>query len=70
MPAWCPPVDQVLAGRGYEPYRDGALLRLRNCPFANLAEQFPVLAAWSPGLDRWTARREEPWRWQATTSPR
>jgi predicted ArsR family transcriptional regulator len=38
-----PPVDQVLAGRGYEPYRDGALLRLRNCPFANLAEQFPVL---------------------------
>ena len=33
----------VLAARGYEPYRDGGWLRLRNCPFANLSAEFPVL---------------------------
>ena len=38
-----PSVEQVLAARGYEPYRDGAELRLRNCPFAHLAHEFPVL---------------------------
>jgi predicted ArsR family transcriptional regulator len=38
-----PPVERVLAARGYEPYRDGAALRLRNCPFAHLAAEFPVL---------------------------
>jgi len=36
-------VEAVLAARGYEPYRDGEALRLRNCPFANLAGEFPVL---------------------------
>jgi predicted ArsR family transcriptional regulator len=36
-------VEGVLADRGYEPYRDGTALRLRNCPFANLAAEFPVL---------------------------
>ena len=38
-----PAVEQVLAARGYEPYRDGDALRLRNCPFANLSAEFPVL---------------------------
>jgi predicted ArsR family transcriptional regulator len=38
-----PAVEQALAARGYEPFRDGTTVRLRNCPFANLAEQFPVL---------------------------
>jgi predicted ArsR family transcriptional regulator len=38
-----PTVQRLLAARGYQPYRDGALLRLRNCPFAVLAGQFPVL---------------------------
>jgi predicted ArsR family transcriptional regulator len=38
-----PAIGQVLAARGYEPYRDGDRLRLRNCPFANLAGEFPVL---------------------------
>jgi predicted ArsR family transcriptional regulator len=33
----------MLRARGYEPYRDGGALRLRNCPFANLAHEFPVL---------------------------
>jgi predicted ArsR family transcriptional regulator len=36
-------VEGLLAARGYEPYRDGTALRLRNCPFANLAAEFPVL---------------------------
>ena len=38
-----PAVEQLLGARGYEPYRDGASLRLGNCPFANLAAEFPVL---------------------------
>jgi predicted ArsR family transcriptional regulator len=38
-----PAVERLLAARGYEPYRDGAALRLRNCPFANLSGEFPVL---------------------------
>jgi predicted ArsR family transcriptional regulator len=38
-----PAIEQVLAARGYEPYRDGDGLRLRNCPFAHLAREFPVL---------------------------
>jgi predicted ArsR family transcriptional regulator len=36
-------VEGLLAARGYEPYRDGTALRLRNCPFANLAGEFPVV---------------------------
>jgi predicted ArsR family transcriptional regulator len=36
-------IEAVLEARGYEPYRDGAALRLRNCPFAHLAREFPVL---------------------------
>jgi predicted ArsR family transcriptional regulator len=38
-----PAIERVLAARGYEPYRDGDALRLRNCPFANLSAEFPVL---------------------------
>jgi predicted ArsR family transcriptional regulator len=38
-----PAAERLLAARGYEPYRDGAALRLRNCPFANLSGEFPVL---------------------------
>jgi len=38
-----PTVERLLVARGYEPYREGALLRLRNCPFAVLAGQFPAL---------------------------
>ncbi|MEC3918178.1 helix-turn-helix transcriptional regulator [Nocardia sp. CDC160] len=33
----------VLAERGYEPYRDGEVIRLRNCPFHRLALDFPPL---------------------------
>ncbi|WP_067713429.1 helix-turn-helix transcriptional regulator [Nocardia yamanashiensis] len=34
---------EVLRERGYEPYADGAVIRLRNCPFHRLAEDFPPL---------------------------
>ena len=34
-------VMTLLAARGYDPVRDGARIRLRNCPFHRLAEQFP-----------------------------
>jgi predicted ArsR family transcriptional regulator len=43
VPGAPPAVEEVLAARGYEPYRDGDALRLRNCPFANLSAEFPVL---------------------------
>jgi predicted ArsR family transcriptional regulator len=33
----------ALARQGYEPEVDGAVIRLRNCPFHRLAEQFPPL---------------------------
>jgi predicted ArsR family transcriptional regulator len=32
---------QVLAAQGFEPYREGAALRLRNCPFHPLAAREP-----------------------------
>ncbi|MEV5712098.1 hypothetical protein AB0K82_43945, partial [Actinoallomurus sp. NPDC052274] len=47
-----PPEDDAAAGervaaalrtRGYEPYREGAEVRLRNCPFHALAVEFPPL---------------------------
>ncbi|MEW9551614.1 helix-turn-helix transcriptional regulator [Nonomuraea sp. NPDC050783] len=37
------PVERVLRERGYEPYEEGGLLRLRNCPFHVLAEEQPLL---------------------------
>jgi predicted ArsR family transcriptional regulator len=36
-------VERVLAERGYEPYRDGEVLRLRNCPFGTVMSEFPSL---------------------------
>ncbi|TMR95889.1 helix-turn-helix transcriptional regulator [Nonomuraea basaltis] len=37
------PVERVLGERGYEPYEEGGVLRLRNCPFHVLAEKQPLL---------------------------
>ncbi|MFJ8618741.1 helix-turn-helix transcriptional regulator [Streptomyces clavifer] len=34
---------EVLRARGYEPFWDGRTMRLNNCPFHALAEQFPAL---------------------------
>ncbi|MGP3776975.1 helix-turn-helix transcriptional regulator [Streptomyces sp. SDT5-1] len=56
---------EVLAARGYQPYWDEGTLRLRNCPFHALAEEFPALIcgmnlallegvasdAWAPAMD-------------------
>lgn len=36
-------VADALAGQGYQPYRDGPDIRLRNCPFDVLASRFPPL---------------------------
>ena len=33
-----------LAERGYAPYADAGVVRLRNCPFDTLAREFPVVA--------------------------
>lgn len=55
----------VLRDRGYQPFRDGATLRLRNCPFRALANDFPALVCgmnlaliqglatdrWAPAMD-------------------
>jgi predicted ArsR family transcriptional regulator len=41
-----PPGDLVasaLTAQGYQPYRDGADIRLRNCPFQVLASRYPPL---------------------------
>ncbi|MDF5753831.1 transcriptional regulator [Spongiactinospora sp. TRM90649] len=37
------PLEDALRERGYEPYRDGDRLRLRNCPFHVLSEEHPLL---------------------------
>ncbi|MEW2359921.1 helix-turn-helix domain-containing protein [Spirillospora sp. NPDC029432] len=36
-------VARLLERRGYEPHRDGEVLRMRNCPFDALSERFPPL---------------------------
>jgi predicted ArsR family transcriptional regulator len=36
-------VAEALTARGYQPYRDGADIRLRNCPFHVLASRYPPL---------------------------
>jgi predicted ArsR family transcriptional regulator len=42
-PGTAPAIERILAARGYEPYREGAALRLRNCPFATLSAEYPAL---------------------------
>lgn len=58
-------VVEVLRARGYEPFWDGEVLRLRNCPFHTLASDFPALVCgmnlglleglapvgWTPAMD-------------------
>jgi predicted ArsR family transcriptional regulator len=36
-------VSGALTAQGYQPYRDGAGIRLRNCPFHVLADRYPPL---------------------------
>lgn len=56
---------EVLRARGYQPFWDGETLRLHNCPFRALAEEFPALVCgmnlallqglapeeWSPAME-------------------
>ncbi len=35
--------ERLLGERGYEPYEEDGVLRMRNCPFHALAEEFPAL---------------------------
>ncbi|MDG6104533.1 helix-turn-helix domain-containing protein [Dactylosporangium aurantiacum] len=37
------PVDELLRGMGYEPYEDGPVWRLRNCPFDGVARTHAAL---------------------------
>lgn len=39
-----PSVEELLRSRGYEPEEDESGIRLRNCPFHDLARDFPPLA--------------------------
>jgi predicted ArsR family transcriptional regulator len=36
-------LEAILSDNGFEPYRDGAVTRLQNCPFHQLARHFPPL---------------------------
>lgn len=36
-------IMEVLSELGYEPYLDGAVVRMRNCPFHALSDRFPPL---------------------------
>lgn len=36
-------LEELLKERGYQPFWDGETLRLRNCPFHTLADEFPAL---------------------------
>ncbi|MGW0604868.1 helix-turn-helix transcriptional regulator [Streptomyces sp. NPDC002640] len=36
-------LEELLKERGYQPFWDGETLRLRNCPFHALADEFPAL---------------------------
>jgi predicted ArsR family transcriptional regulator len=46
-------IEQALGARGYEPYEDGGVLRLRNCPFHSAAQRHPdVVCAMNLALVR------------------
>ncbi|MGW4242677.1 helix-turn-helix transcriptional regulator [Nocardia sp. NPDC004722] len=57
---------EALSANGYEPYADGDVIRLRNCPFHRLAVDFPplvcgmnlALLAGPAAAAGWTARMD------------
>jgi predicted ArsR family transcriptional regulator len=63
------PVEEVLAARGYQPWRDGATIRLRNCPFHVLARDFPPLVC-GMNLALLEGLLGESSRWRARMDPR
>jgi predicted ArsR family transcriptional regulator len=62
-------VEAVLAARGYQPWRDGATIRLRNCPFHVLARDFPPLVC-GMNLALLEGLLGESSRWRARMDPR
>lgn len=68
LPAGAEIVD-ALAERGYEPRRQGAEIRLRNCPFHALAREFPPLVC-GMNLALLGGLLGESSGWQARMDPR
>ncbi|TDU03171.1 putative ArsR family transcriptional regulator [Streptomyces sp. 846.5] len=58
--------ETELRERGYEPYWDQATLRLHNCPFRSLAEEFPALIC---GMNLALVEGMLPGDWTAVLDP-
>jgi predicted ArsR family transcriptional regulator len=58
---------EVLRARGYQPFWDGETLRLNNCPFHALAEEFPALIC---GMNLALIEGMAPEGWSAAMDPR
>ncbi|MGG7575982.1 helix-turn-helix transcriptional regulator [Streptomyces sirii] len=57
---------EVLRARGYQPFWDRETLRLRNCPFHALAEDFPALVC---GMNLGLLEGLAPEQWSPTMDP-
>ncbi|MFE0190503.1 helix-turn-helix transcriptional regulator [Streptomyces sp. NPDC058989] len=57
---------EVLRARGYQPFWEGETLRLRNCPFHALAEEFPALVC---GMNLALLEGLAPEQWSPTMDP-
>jgi predicted ArsR family transcriptional regulator len=63
-------LPELLARRGYEPVEDGDVIRLRNCPFHRLAEDFPPLVCgMNLALIEGTLQGAGLVSWRAATDP-
>lgn len=62
---------EALRSRGYEPFWDGETLRLNNCPFHALADQFPALVCGMnlAGIEGLLAGLTEGQAWSAAMDP-
>ncbi|MFF1922175.1 helix-turn-helix transcriptional regulator [Streptomyces sp. NPDC058221] len=62
---------EVLRSRGYEPFWDGERLRLNNCPFHALADQFPALVCGMnlAGIEGLLAGMPDGQAWSAEMDP-
>ncbi|MFE4455338.1 helix-turn-helix transcriptional regulator [Streptomyces sp. NPDC056796] len=62
---------EALRSRGYAPYWDGGTLRLNNCPFHALADQFPALVCGMnlAGIQGLLAGSPDGEDWNATMDP-
>ncbi|MFH9618853.1 helix-turn-helix transcriptional regulator [Streptomyces pratensis] len=62
---------EALRARGYEPFRDGGKVRLNNCPFHALADQFPALVCGMnlAGIEGLLAALPDGEGWNASMDP-